>query len=70
MTVHIRTRVELTCWNLIIPAMTKLRYIRSTTKSQSTHVVSRKQAIKQVFTWAAAGLVTGFGLSIFQHLVR
>lgn len=63
MTVHLRTRVEISCWNLIIPMMTKLRYIRSAPKSRAAQLLSPKQAAIQIFVWSATGLFIGFGIS-------
>ena len=69
MTVHLRTRVELTCWNLIIPAMTKLRYIRSTPQAEPARVLTKTQFMVQVLIASVAGLVIGLVISVIQAKV-
>jgi hypothetical protein len=69
MTVDLRTRVELTCWNLIIPMMTKLRSIRSTVQPKQSSPLTCRQFITQVLAWSAAGLLIGFGLSSIRALL-
>jgi len=69
MTGNLRTRVELTCWNLIIPMMTKLRSIRSTAQPKQTTPLTFRQFIMRVIVWSAAGLLIGFGLSSIRALL-
>jgi hypothetical protein len=69
MPIDLRTRVELTCWNLIIPMMTKLRSIRSTTQPKELKPFTGKQFVIQVLVWCAAGLLIGFGLSSIRALI-
>jgi hypothetical protein len=69
MTVDFRTRVELTCWNLVIPMMMKLRSIRSTAQPKQTSTLTCRQFVVRVLIWSAAGLLIGFGLSSIHTLV-
>jgi hypothetical protein len=68
MTADLKTRVELTCWNIIIPMMTKLRYIRSTAQPKQTSPLTCRLFITQVIIWSAAGLLIGFGISAIRAL--
>lgn len=70
MTVNLRTRVELTCWDLIIPMMTRLRDIRKSSTQNRTKQLTIKQFITQIFIWSATGLTIGFGLSYLYVLLK
>jgi hypothetical protein len=63
MSIDLRTRVEISCWNLIIPMMTKLRNVRAAAQPKQTTPVTYRQFITQVLIWSAAGLLIGFGIS-------
>jgi hypothetical protein len=63
MTVDLRTRVELSCWNIIIPMMMKLRNIRSQAQPTPKSPLSCRQFVMQVLVWSAIGLLVGFGIS-------
>jgi hypothetical protein len=69
MTVDLRTRVELSCWNLIIPMMTKLRRIRSSAPAQQTTPMNYKQFTGKALIWSAAGLAIGFGIGAIRALL-
>jgi hypothetical protein len=66
MTVNIRTRAEITCWNLIIPMMTKLRHIRTATQPKQIKPLTGFRFLMQVVAWSAVGLLIGFGLSFIR----
>ncbi len=69
MTVDLRTRVELSCWNLIIPAMIKLRRIQSSARPPQSTPLTRKQTAVQVLVWSTAGLGIGFGIGALHALL-
>lgn len=68
MTANFRTRVELTCWDIVIPVLTKLRTIRATAEPKHAHPLTGKQYVAQVIIWSAVGLLIGFGLSYIHAL--
>lgn len=70
MAVDFRTRVELTCWDLIIPTMTKLRCIRTAPRPNHICPLTLKKFVTQVFIWSAAGLFIGIAISSICAVIQ
>jgi hypothetical protein len=69
MTVNFRTRVELTCWDLVIPMMTKLRHVRTVSHLRFNVPISFKKFITQLVLYATIGMLIGIGISaIYAYL--
>ena len=70
MTIKLRTRVELTCWDLIIPAMTRLRKIQSIAQPRFTGPLTLEKFAAQVLATIASGLLIGLGGSILYSFLH
>lgn len=65
-----RTRIELTCWNLIIPMMTKVQRIQIKHQPVRMKPLTLKNFIYQVLLWSAAGLLVGFSISTIRAFLH
>lgn len=63
MNTDFRTRIELTCWNLIIPMMTKVQRIQISHQPIQMKPLTLINFVLQILLWSAAGLLVGFGMS-------
>ena len=70
MTINFRTRVELTCWDIIIPMMSRLRDIRTNSKPKHANPITYKQFMTQVLVWSTVGLFIGVGISYIWVSIR